>query len=463
MAIVWGANGHPFVAYGGVSDTGELDLVQSTGLREYRVDIYNADTGSRNLLSTLITAGATRGIRIQPCIVPHPEAFASEAAAYSAMFTLAQTYATQFTGLLWECGNELDLECIKRDPDPSGALPSDYSDTPVPDHADYPRCRGCINGLIDGIKSADATARVAVGNAGWHHYGFQRRLWADGVRWDVSVAHWYSDQGSITSVGGGGTNHLQILRDEFGKPIMVTEVNARPLTMASRQAEADWLVATMADWNSIGATYGLFAAHIYELLDEPEKAAANPPEAIYGLYGSTGTIKPMGTTVQSFLTASPSADPFADPETPFVDRSTTSSALTTFRPQIQPGVVGGITIQKIHAMIDSLEEVTTQATTTKTANYTAATADNRRRIVFNSASNLTLTVPNSLPVNWECSVVQLGTGTVTFTAATGGAATIVSRDGHTKTAGQYAQAYLTVLSNANGTAAQILLTGDTST
>lgn len=124
---------------------------------------------------------------------------------------------------------------------------------------------------------------------------------------------------------------------------------------------------------------------------------------------------------------------------------------------LKDNTTGDIEPVDIRDIVDTLEDLTSQAVLTKTANYTAAVADNRRRIVFNSASAVTLTLPNNLPVGWECAVLQLGAGQVTI-AVTGGS--LLSRDTHNKTYGQYAQIYLWVHANA-GTAPQVALSGDT--
>ena len=122
------------------------------------------------------------------------------------------------------------------------------------------------------------------------------------------------------------------------------------------------------------------------------------------------------------------------------------------------GTPGGTTVADIHDLIDTVEDRTTQEVKTVTATtYTALLTDNRRKIVFNNAAGITFTLPNNLPAGWECAFVQLGAGQVTV-VVTGG--NLRSRASHNKTAGQYAQAYLFVASNA-GTAPEVLLGGDT--
>jgi hypothetical protein len=121
------------------------------------------------------------------------------------------------------------------------------------------------------------------------------------------------------------------------------------------------------------------------------------------------------------------------------------------------GTAGGTTVADIHDLIDTMEDFTSQQVLTKTANYPATVADNRRRIVFNSASAVTLTLPSNLPVGWELAILQLGTGAVTV-EVTGGS--LRARSNHNKTAGLYAQAYMWVYQNT-GTSPQVAFSGDT--
>lgn len=89
----------------------------------------------------------------------------------------------------------------------------------------------------------------------------------------------------------------------------------------------------------------------------------------------------------------------------------------------------------------------------------ALVADDCGKIVeLANAAAITLTLPNSLPKGFNCTVVQDAAGQVTFTAASG--ATLKNRQSHTKTAGNGALCVLYVSSNA-GSAADWRLGGDT--
>ena len=123
------------------------------------------------------------------------------------------------------------------------------------------------------------------------------------------------------------------------------------------------------------------------------------------------------------------------------------------------GVVNAVDVQDIHNLIDTLEARSSKAVLSKTASYTAAAADDLAKIEFDSASAVTLTIPNTIPAGWECVVIQKGAGAVTISVA---GSSPLSRASHTKTAGQYAIAYVIVTANP-GTAPVVYLGGDTAT
>jgi len=79
--------------------------------------------------------------------------------------------------------------------------------------------------------------------------------------------------------------------------------------------------------------------------------------------------------------------------------------------------------------------------------YTLLDSDNGKIITLNNGSAITLIVPIGLSAGFNCLVVQLGAGVITFTAATG--TTIYNRGTKTKTAGQYAIA--TIVSYTSNT------------
>ena len=65
-------------------------------------------------------------------------------------------------------------------------------------------------------------------------------------------------------------------------------------------------------------------------------------------------------------------------------------------------------------------------------NYPLTAADNGRIIQSTSASAITVTIPTGLPTGFNCTIVQMGAGQITFSG------TYLNRTGFTKTASQYA-------------------------
>jgi hypothetical protein len=70
--------------------------------------------------------------------------------------------------------------------------------------------------------------------------------------------------------------------------------------------------------------------------------------------------------------------------------------------------------------------------TSITANYPLTAADNGKIIQSTTASAITVTIPTGLPTGFNCTVVQMGAGQITFSG------TYLNRTGFTKTASQYA-------------------------
>lgn len=85
--------------------------------------------------------------------------------------------------------------------------------------------------------------------------------------------------------------------------------------------------------------------------------------------------------------------------------------------------------------------------------YTIALDDNGSVLLFNNTSAINVTIPNTLPIGFNLTVYQMGTGNISFIPFAG--TTILQRSNTFTTAGQYAAASLLFVSA--GTA---LLSGD---
>jgi hypothetical protein len=99
-----------------------------------------------------------------------------------------------------------------------------------------------------------------------------------------------------------------------------------------------------------------------------------------------------------------------------------------------------------------------RVTTQSGASYTLAATDCGTTILFTNAAAATVTTPNNLPVGCAVAIEQSGTGQVAVSA--GPSATVHSAHGFSKTYGQYAILGLFVDTNAGGSAANFIITGD---
>jgi len=85
--------------------------------------------------------------------------------------------------------------------------------------------------------------------------------------------------------------------------------------------------------------------------------------------------------------------------------------------------------------------------------YSLTSSDNGKVVTLNNANAITLTIPSGLGDGFNCLIVQKGAGQVTLSAS---GTTLINRQSHTKTAGQYA-----VVSIVNIGSDNIIVGGDT--
>ena len=125
------------------------------------------------------------------------------------------------------------------------------------------------------------------------------------------------------------------------------------------------------------------------------------------------------------------------------DASTTYQNLTEWR--------GGYndSPESIHSFVDASGHFDVRGMTSKnyklhgdgyitdtTTSRTLSDSDNGQVLMFNNSSAITVTVPAGLTLGFACTILQLGTGQITFSASS---TTINNRSGHTKTAGQHSR------------------------
>jgi hypothetical protein len=220
-------------------------------------------------LARLVDTATTRGVAVLPVLLP-PLDLASESAGdlkrKSAQF--AEAFVRRFPQIeVWELGNELENYAILQPcetMDDGRKYPCEWGPAGGVTALEYygPRyakVAAVLGGLAEGVRAASATAKRAIGSAGWGHLGIFERLKQDGIPWEITVWHWYD---------GDPEPSFKALA-QYGKPIWVTEVN-HPFGSQrdGEDGQARGLAEKMALLRKLAPTYGIQAAHVYELLDE---------------------------------------------------------------------------------------------------------------------------------------------------------------------------------------------------
>ena len=266
--LLWGANGHPITAYPGISIGRQLDYLSDLGMTSYRVNISFADEADQ--LAELVEEGRARGIDILPVITPGNIDLEGQSAEEieAATRTLAVALSSRFKDdiRVWELGNEMEnyaiiQPCETRDD--GTQYPCDWGAAAGRSTLEYygPRWEkvsAALKGMSEGVASVDPGLRRAMGTAGWGHVGAFDRMRADGIEWDISVWHMYEEDQEWA---------LEALA-EFGKPIWITEFNHPFGSQKGEDEQAAGLTSMMARIKSWERSYGVEAAHLYELLDE---------------------------------------------------------------------------------------------------------------------------------------------------------------------------------------------------
>lgn len=275
--LLWGANGHPYTAYPGISYEQQMTLLADLGLKSYRVNVSSVGD-----MGPLIAVAKAHGITILPVLTPAldlaretPEALYKK--AYDMAFELVSRHKADIR--VWELGNEMEnyaiiKPCEMRDDGkqypcawgPAGGLGAlDYYGPR------WAKVSAVLKGLSEGTIAADPAAQKAMGTAGWGHSGAFKRMEQDGIKWDISVWHLY------------GEDPEPALKEmaKYGKPVWLTEFNHAEGSKKSVEAQAAGLARWIARFRELAPRYRIEAAHIYELLDETYWAPSG--EAYMGL------------------------------------------------------------------------------------------------------------------------------------------------------------------------------------
>jgi hypothetical protein len=273
----------------------QRDLLLDLGIRYYRQDMWNGE-GARNL-ALLCDVLAPSGISVLPCLTPSLPERGTEGDAYRRGHELGRVAAQNLKGrvAVYECGNELENGIVRFDGSRSDQYNADK----------WPAYRGVIRGMIDGVRSADANAKVGV-HASWLHFGALMMLWhgtqprggnsVAPLRWDVTMYHWYSDMGDIRNAKG--VDVLDTLRQSFNLPVWITEFGWRP--DGSDAGQANYITHDgYSRFLAMRSRYDLQSAFLYELFDMQA-------DNYYGLITGDGHIKkPAYYALKRFIASNP--------------------------------------------------------------------------------------------------------------------------------------------------------------
>lgn len=94
------------------------------------------------------------------------------------------------------------------------------------------------------------------------------------------------------------------------------------------------------------------------------------------------------------------------------------------------------------------------------ATYTLASTDCFTKVLFTNSSAVTVTIPATLAIGCQIAVEQNNTGQITMTGTAVAAATLHNAHSYTKTFGQYSVLGITIDTNAGGSSAVAIMTGD---
>lgn len=162
--------------------------------------------------------------------------------------------------------------------------------------------------------------------------------------------------------------------------------------------------------------------------------AATPPEA-HGISHQNGGGDEISVAGLSGLLADPQT-PLTENVQDVVGAMATDSATIDFTYDDGAGTLTAIVKD---ASIDAAKLAPASVNAQTGTTYTLQASDNGKVVTCSNASAITVTVPSGLGAGFNCLVVQLGAGQVTFSPSS---TTINNRQGHAKIAGQYGVATL---------------------
>ncbi|CAB3677442.1 hypothetical protein LMG27174_02468 [Paraburkholderia rhynchosiae] len=271
----YGMNGHYDYTY---TPAEIVSMLKAMNCTSYRVGVTD-DPRQLNAVVKLAQAFQAAGLTLvvlidQGVYGAGGSVMGSESAAYNQGFSIGSTVANALKGYgvtIYECGNELTRQdATVVDFTYAGTKASDFN------NANWPIMRGVMRGMIDGVKSAQASAKCGI-NFCVADVGASDALWdgmqPDGsggyptVRWDITTWHNYEVYGDLFNIGtdgaGPGFDLATYCKARYGVPFIVTEWNAGP--ERSQSYRANYISDRLAAFYDARKTHNIQSVMYYVL------------------------------------------------------------------------------------------------------------------------------------------------------------------------------------------------------
>jgi hypothetical protein len=260
-----------------------LDQVKSMGLGTYQTDLNPDDP---TLTQQVIDAAQKDNIQVIGSIGPdNPQSYSSASQLYTDSFDDAAKMGAQFgSGIkLWQLGNEMDTWA-----------------TSSPQNMQLAEAE--ISGLTAGLKSTDPTAQTMVNSTnGETGIQFLNQLQADGINWNVTGYHAYTQAGDVADAGQGGTT----LADDaaLGKPIYVNELNGWTSANGDQgpsalPGNAQLITNSLDSVLSVAKQDNIIGVNVYELLNTPEISGS---EGQFGVLNADGSPTATSEAITQYM------------------------------------------------------------------------------------------------------------------------------------------------------------------
>jgi hypothetical protein len=283
--VLFGVDGHPEWggSYNNLTPQQQADAVKAMGLGTYQADINEYSTQQTQ---ALLTATENDGLQFLANIGANPSSFSDAQTAYSQSFqegaTEGQDFGSQIK--LFQLGNEMD-GFAEQSPQ------------------NFQIAEAEIQGLTAGLKSTDAAAETIVNSTDTPTgIQFLNQLQADGVNWDITGFHSYTQNGDVAD-SGDQTTLASVAA--LGKPIYITEFNGWTSSdgatgPAGLPGNAQLITNSMNSIESVAQQYNIIGANVYELLDQPEISGS---ESGYGVLNADGSSTATSDAITAWMSS----------------------------------------------------------------------------------------------------------------------------------------------------------------